>query len=246
MKSYKTQIGFEFEFFAATTARDIIEDLEKTFNVPFGGKLNERWRMAFDSSIKPARLCFGHELVTPCLPYKHGLQRLAEVLSWIGERRHRTNRTTGLHVNLSFIDIQRNKNVDPVKLIVFTPCNEFLAQYKRQRNIFCKSYDSDFKKWTRHTKRQHITSWKQAAKVLQMRLQMSPDSKYRAISFHTAPANPYFEFRMIGNTGYENRFAEIRLNIEEMVEAMHISSNTRACVVEYEQAMSDYVYYTNT
>jgi hypothetical protein len=243
MRAHTTQIGFEFEFCATTTATDIITDLEAKLKLPFSGKYDQRWRMMFDSSIQPKHFRFGHELVTPPLDYKDAIRKLNDVLAWMLDKQHCTNRTTALHVNLSFTDKNCSRKVDPVKLIVFTPCNEMLAQYKRQRNIYCKSYDNDFARWSRRLVQEGQTSWKQAVNHFNLRLQLAADSKYRAISFHTNPKNPYFEFRMIGNTGYQNRFAEIKLNIDEMVEALHISSSSKACLIEYEQVMSDYVLY---
>ena len=243
MQPHKIKIGFEFEFCSRFGRNRVVEDLKDCFDLSFCGPHRQTWRLACDTSIKTTARNYGHELISPPLQYTTGLDMLRNIFDWMAETECRTNQTTGLHVNLSFTALERTRKIDPIKLIVFTPCKEWLTQYKRQKNIYCKSYDNDFKLWTKCAKAVHSRTWKDVVKVFRQQLYDSciGDLKYRAISYHRDKLNPYYEFRMIGNKDYHKRFSEIKLNIDEMVEVLHISSDASSCVTEYEQAISKYL-----
>ncbi len=237
------RIGYEFEFCATFNSLQLPHRLNQHYVAKFLGSNDKKWRVLWDSSIKaPIRGYYQpHELVTPPLTYRKSIHCIESIFNWMDYEACKTNSTTGLHVNISFIKRERNLKIDPVKLIMFTPCNEILSQYKRQRNEYCRSYDQDFKKWARFLKTENAKDSSDVARIFADRLKRSCNSKHRAVSYRLDASNPYVEFRMIGNKDYHKRLSEVKLNIEQMIQAMYISVDDKACQVEYQEALSKYL-----
>lgn len=238
----QVKIGYEFEFSAKMQADQIIYKLENNLDIRFSGLSKKLWYLTFDTSIKAIGSGYSnHELVSPPMPYNDSMIYLERIFNWMEQNKCKTNNSTGFHVNISFIKKSKNKAIDPIKLILFTPCDQVLVQYKRQKNTYCKSYAEDFRRWITYFRTENVTNWQDAVVVLHKRLMLSNDAKYRALSYHTEDGNIYVEFRMIGNKDYQKRISEIKQNIDEMIECLYISANKTACKIEFQRIMSEYL-----
>ncbi len=84
---------------------------------------------------KDPRKCV--EVITQPVPIKDGLHQLETLLTW-AQAECITNHSTGLHVNLSFIDARKTKKVNFEKMISLIPQEEILRMFDRDANEYCE------------------------------------------------------------------------------------------------------------
>jgi hypothetical protein len=242
MKFADIQIGYEFEFCSQIHQPEMPKKLKDDLNLKFIGRTKSQWRLAWDSSIKSYGDGYSHhELISPPLPYTESMTTLDRIFTWMEKNHCQTNSSTGLHVSINFIDHEKNKKIDPIKLILFIPDGKILLQYKRQRNPWCKSYTEDLKKWAKSFKNEGVKNWLHALKVFNRRLRASVDTKNRILSYRSNRKNIYVEFRMIGNKNYHRRGIEIKSTIDELIEYIYISANNHLFETEYHQMLMQYI-----
>jgi len=80
----------------------------------------------------------GVEFVSPPLSLKQMIQDLHKVRAWAGRIGAYTNKSTGLHINISIGNIDTD-NVDFIKLALLLGDEYVLDQFQRSSNIYCKS-----------------------------------------------------------------------------------------------------------
>lgn len=131
-------------------AEDVANDFERSLKVPVlysrryhGGTSasTTMWRVEPDSSISPDDDGDGGlEFITPAsgLPLGEMITKMEEVRTWAEENGCYTNRSTGLHINVSVPDTS-SITVDYVKLVLLLGDNYILNLFNRQSNSFAKS-----------------------------------------------------------------------------------------------------------
>lgn len=89
-----------------------------------------------DFSVLPTNK-LGAEVVSPPQSFEQTIEDLEKIRQFILNNGH-TNDTTGLHINVSIPNFDRN-NLDYIKLVLLTGDRYVLTQFNRQFNLFAKS-----------------------------------------------------------------------------------------------------------
>ena len=80
----------------------------------------------------------GLEFISPAMPLKDGIEMLKKVQTWAKELGCYTNKSTGLHMNISVPNMTID-SLDYVKLALFLGDEHVLKEFGRQYNSYCKS-----------------------------------------------------------------------------------------------------------
>lgn len=257
-------VGFEFEFgWQKLSFRhdfEIFNDVKKDLRATFGAKwVRKIEKITYDGTLKFSNNGCGYtgvEVVTKPMPYEDAIIYCKEMLGWLkNHKRIITNKTCGLHVNMSLKDKVANDKISYYKLLENTPQIDILKLFNRINNSYCRPTSEvkfSLRIKNKDTPRHKISYWLQKAndnhlstvfkkKHLHMfsknphpgvkktikfkngellklikeayldRLDM--DSKGIAVVEKNLVGNRYFEFRMIGNENYQNKFKEIKKTI---------------------------------
>ena len=97
-----------------------------------------------DGSIDADEGDAGLEFISPAMPLKDGLAMIKKVKDWASAAGCYTNKSTGLHMNISVPDMS-TETLDYVKLALFMGDEYILKQFGRQYNSYCKSAMSKIK-----------------------------------------------------------------------------------------------------
>ncbi len=98
----------------------------------------KNWIVEPDSSIDADEGDGGLEFVSPPMPIKDGLAMLEKIYAWAKKNGCYTNKSTGLHMNISVPDMTI-ENLDYVKLALFLGDEHVLKEFDRQYNSYAKS-----------------------------------------------------------------------------------------------------------
>ena len=104
----------------------------------------KNWIIEPDSSIDADQGDGGLEFVSPPMPIRDGLEMIQKMYKWAKDRGCYTNRSTGLHMNISVPDMTIDK-LDYVKLALFLGDEYVLKKFGREYNSYCKSAISKIK-----------------------------------------------------------------------------------------------------
>ena len=96
------------------------------------------WCIEPDGSIDSNDGDGGLEFISPPLPLKAGLEQMHKIIAWANDKGCYTNRSTGLHMNISVPDFKL-ENLDYVKLALFMGDEHILKEFGRSMNTYCKS-----------------------------------------------------------------------------------------------------------
>ena len=91
-----------------------------------------------DGSIDADEGDAGLEFISPAMPLKDGIEMLKKVQAWAKSEGCYTNKSTGLHMNISVPGMDRDK-LDFVKLALFMGDQHVLEQFGRTYNSYCNS-----------------------------------------------------------------------------------------------------------
>jgi hypothetical protein len=91
-----------------------------------------------DASIDAEQGDAGLEFISPAMPLKDGLTMLKKVKQWAKLAGCYTNKSTGLHMNISVPNMTTD-NLDYVKLALFLGDEYVLQEFGRQYNTYAKS-----------------------------------------------------------------------------------------------------------
>ena len=97
-----------------------------------------------DGSIDADEGDAGLEFISPAMPLKDGIEMLKKVQAWAKSEGCYTNKSTGLHMNIS-VPGMSIESLDYVKLALFLGDEYILKQFGRQYNSYCKSAMSKIK-----------------------------------------------------------------------------------------------------
>lgn len=99
---------------------------------------NDAYSLEPDSSIDASGGEAGLEFISPPMSVEEMLEDLKKVKEWADERGAYTNRSTGLHINVSIPDYSLDK-LDYVKLAILLGDKYVLEQFGRLSNTYTKS-----------------------------------------------------------------------------------------------------------
>ncbi len=101
---------------------------------------------------------FAVEIVTPVMSFSTAEDQLKKFIDLLRERDVITDRSTGLHMSVSFSNPEKNKEISLLKLIVMTQDTLFSAEFSREFNTYCKSQlnvvESGIRQWVKQHKSQ--------------------------------------------------------------------------------------------
>lgn len=128
-----------------------IDEIANSFSAAVGREVNtsqsyhsgrrepNKYVIEPDSSLMPGRdEDEGLEFVSPPLTIPEMLDDLKKVMAWAKDKGCYTNRSTGLHMNVSVPGYQESK-LDFVKLALLIGDNYVLDQFGRSANTYCRS-----------------------------------------------------------------------------------------------------------
>ena len=103
-----------------------------------GPRTSDAYTIEPDSSLSGSGDDAGLEFISPPLPIDEALEDVKKIKEWADERGAYTNRTTGLHMNVSVPGFDQ-ENLDFVKLTLLLGDKYLLDRFGRSANTYCKS-----------------------------------------------------------------------------------------------------------
>jgi len=103
-----------------------------------GPRTNDAYTIEPDSSLSGSGDDAGLEFISPPLPIDEALEDVKKIKEWADDKGAYTNRTTGLHMNVSVPGFNQ-ENLDFVKLTLLLGDKYLLDRFGRSANTYCKS-----------------------------------------------------------------------------------------------------------
>lgn len=152
-----TIIGFEFEFGWTPLAKVdhrpksktvyfeniICPEVQAALAHSFNEELScvEDCTVRFDQSVSYWKTSFGAEVVTKPMPLNRAIVFLNDFLDWMSNHPQVvTNETCSLHINISYVNSELNKQINYWDLLQNCPQEEILKKYSRLNNKFCRPF----------------------------------------------------------------------------------------------------------
>ena len=226
-------VGFEVEFLSKFDIDETEAQLSRYLRQRFQTR-KKMFSVVVDYSVSAGiyRTMHGMELVTPPRETKESLRVVHAIFDWIRETGGRTNKSTGLHINISFADDKKNDLINPIQLLANLDDYAIAKHFKRANNTYCVPWRHYISKLMRCVKAEikHIKTYAQDEQSLLMvnideliKLAienelvcagptiLSPardvfrtfDTKYTSVNIHKLKQG-YIEFRMTGGPDYHN------------------------------------------
>jgi len=195
----------------------------------------------------------GLELVSPIMNPQEGINMMNQVLDILKDDilglRVITTGDTGLHINLGV----RNKDIDPIKILVLSGDEHMLNKFDRADHFYSKSVQGAMRDRVSTVaggeipkavdakylidKAQIIlraieTDERDIDRVIAVLNDIKPESKNHSINFSTLPSG-YVEYRAIGNAGYEKRGDEILNAVLHMIGITYVATEPSAYRKEF-------------
>lgn len=178
------------------------------------------------------------EVVSPPLPWNETKQYFQKLLSHARNYDYITDKTTGLHINVSVPNIE---NLDYMKLVLFLGDNHILENFGRLANDMCESVFNKIESAAgNHAHRQSsliptlldLLSNKQQKLASTIFFNKNTD-KYVSINLHNG-ANKYVEFRSPGGDWMSDHTPTDLVNtVNRFIFALEIASEPNAYRNEY-------------
>ena len=103
-----------------------------------GPRTSDAYTIEPDSSLSGSGDDAGLEFISPPLPIDEALEDVKRIKEWADDKGAYTNRTTGLHLNVSVPGFDQEK-LDFVKLTLLLGDKYLLDRFGRSANTYCKS-----------------------------------------------------------------------------------------------------------
>jgi hypothetical protein len=103
-----------------------------------GPRTSDAYTIEPDSSLSGSGGDAGLEFISPPLPIDEALEDVKKIKEWADDKGAYTNRTTGLHMNVSVPGFDQEK-LDFVKLTLLLGDKYLLDRFGRSANTYCKS-----------------------------------------------------------------------------------------------------------
>ena len=216
-------IGFEFEIGSDVNRRTLI----KRFNDYTGWKA----KATSDPSIE-TKMKYEFEIVTPPVPFAEGITKLKKALRFFQIEDIKTNYSTGLHVNLSFVKSGYNHDIDAGKLQILVDDLKWLKKFDRIENEYSCSPKIHLGEMLCGINKKKFDVDKFLAK-LQTELDddmcdFGLNEKYCAVNIGKLfEKKPYVEYRALGGKNYHWKINDIVKAIREFSKAMDMSLGGR-------------------
>ena len=106
-------VGFEVEFLSKFDIDETEAQLSRYLRQRFQSR-KKMFSIVVDHSVSTGiyRTMHGMEVVTRPFETKESLAIVHAIFDWIRETGGRTNKSTGLHINISFMDSKKNKAIN--------------------------------------------------------------------------------------------------------------------------------------
>lgn len=190
---------------------------------------SNKWKIVPDTSISSGvnddESGVGIEIVSPPLSVDEALDKLKMVFSVMQKIGVETNKTTGLHVNVSIPGIE---NLDPVKLILFMGDEYILKTFNRLENTMTRPHLTTIVKSIQiHGSLPHS-----AYELIDFAKEALDKGKYKSVNLGKLNEG-YLEFRAAGNKDYHYRFDEIKELVGRYLTAIEVACDPNAERNEY-------------
>ena len=192
------------------------------------------WTITTDESISDDDddEIVGVEIISPPLPLLESIQALKQMFAWMNDNKVITNKSTGLHINVSVKNI---KDLDPVKLVLFIGEQYVAKQFERTMNKYAQlqvqrlakaaTFPDDPNEIIQPT----ADNIKNIIQYLNMHLSVE---KYYSVNLSKTKQG-YVEFRMAGNKDYHKDFEKAKNTTLRFVTALAIACDKEAYKKEY-------------
>ncbi|MFZ9047062.1 MAG: amidoligase family protein [Cyclobacteriaceae bacterium] len=226
------RIGFELEFYTRHNydylERALAESLSGLYPKSAISKRHLTYHYYDKFYITPESLdaplnARSRELITPVMPLKKGLKVLDRLLDYV-DKVGKTNYSCGLHVNLSFNNMEKT-HVEPWKLILNYDDRPVRTFFRRKNNMWCRSIRDNL---IRYIKRQDRSL---DVDLIFEKLANYMESKYSCDKLLTVNFSKLYdedeggwiEFRAIGGHNYQKKRDVVFAEIGRMIESMEFS-----------------------
>ncbi len=226
----KFRLGWEIELKSKLSRSELRLALQERL----GSGSSKLFSIQEDCSLSARGAWTGWEIVTIPLPEAQSKALCSKILRWVASREDcKTDSQCGLHVNISFSRDSRTRKIDFFDLISAAPISRILELFGRER---CKwALDPNFwrvedlllelspdigdialgEDWAREAAESILRAAKSKA-----RKTLRENPKASAVVDRRGNGRRYFEFRMMGNAGYEKRWADISRSVRSLQRAM--------------------------
>lgn len=199
----------------------------------------DSWHIEPDSSISSDNGT-GAEVISKVYQVGEGIEKLQQLFAWMEENDYRTNKSTGLHINLSIIG-KEHQDYDFLKMMVLFDENHTASMFNRLGNRFTLQMRNRLREViSRHVgsdasaidgvfKNNDTSKLLPLLKVLGQIASTTFD-KYASVKDR---GNGVFEFRGMGGTDYHTKFNEIRKKIVHMAYILKAGSDDKMFAQEY-------------
>lgn len=253
--------GAEYEFTAPydkfseapiKSINKINDILEKNLNISIQSRdkyvsqnaAKSEYRLTYDDSVKSDKFNDYNslEFVTPILSYNKFISLTKEFFNLIEQYGWETSSSSGLHVGISFKDEQKNQNLDPLKLLVFSGDEFMKLTWPRIRQKlkngelsqdYVKSnintiklivkrviyYSSNIEKITSNNIGELFTKWLDSHSRSVFQKDPEWRNKHFAVNIGRLK-DGYVEFRVMGGKNYHKRLPEIEKQVKRFCLSM--------------------------
>jgi hypothetical protein len=212
-------------------AKRLSMDMKETFKV--NASNYSTWNITGDSSIldghgrssSDGQEGYGVEIISPPLRPSEAIEKLEKLLKILDDNKIETNKSTGIHVNISLSNM---REFDVLKLVLFMGDFYVLKKFDRLTNSF-----------TRSQLQQVIRSIgangtipKSATKIIETGKEaLARTGKYFSVNLSHLPK--YLEFRAAGGANYHKQIDSIREITGRWLTALDIACNPEKNKQEY-------------
>lgn len=186
------------------------------------------WYIEGDISVKgDDESHYGFEIVSPIFnnfdDFVTAMENIFNRVASIGSIY--SNNTTGLHINIG----AKSKNIDPLKLLVFSGENWMINDWDRKGNPNTMSLLQQISPLP--------SSIQDAQEVVDAFINQTTD-KHWITNIRTLKERGYLEFRASGGRGYEKKIDKINNYINRYIQLIGIASNPDKYKTEYMKKIS--------
>lgn len=211
------RVGVELEFAVRWGYKNkIMQRLRHHgFDIGLSHKKYSRWQCKTDPSVFSDNweVYSPVELISPVMSFstaKRDVYRMLRLLHQFPDVAE-TNRSTGLHINVSLQGGNDVTCIDPLELIL--ACNELstLKKWDRENNEYCEDYHYNIQEQLLN-----FVNYPPGQGMWQYVSERLDFDKYRSISFeHVTDNKGWIEFRMVGGD-YLNKIPEVIEEIDRL------------------------------
>lgn len=243
------ELGFEFEFFSPLTRKELSEKLSRAL----GKKVN--WSNAYHGKSQVLPDLFKlepdysggmktNELITGVMPYNEAIHVMLKVFNFINENGF-TNERTGLHINISFNEVdlgltERLQNLNVFKYILNLNEAKIFEMWPSAKSRIQKIYKNSVLNIYPKNKFIAETSIEYASPDSPLDFNL-PYSKYFGLNF-TKLAENYLEVRYAGGKDYETKKKDAVELINYMAESLYETlQNNKTYTVNEKRKISEFM-----